>query len=286
MFGNILIGVDGRAGGRDAIALARRLAAPSASFTLAHVDAGPVSWWDHQIAEERVFDRSASMLAAERERAALPAGIVCVGGTAPAPGLHDLAAERAADLIVVGSSRHALLGRVLLGDDARASLDGAPCAIAIPPHGYEETSPPLNEIGVGYDGSPESEHALATARELANAAGAEIKALWVVSRQDVREAEPIPADWPLVALGLVGDRADRLGELDGIVGEAVYGAPPEELSRFSSELDLLIVGAHAHGSPGRVVDRGVSRYLVGHAACPLLVLAPIAVGAGLVVRAA
>lgn len=286
MFGNILIGVDGRAAGRDAIALARRLAAPSASFTLAHVDAGPVSWWDHQIGEERVFDRSASMLAAERERAALPAGIVCVVATAPAPGLHDLAAERGADLIVVGSSRHALLGRVLLGDDARASLDGAPCAIAIPPHGYEETSPPLNEIGVGYDGSPESEHALATARELANAAGAEIKALWVVSRQDVREAEPIPADWPLVALGLVGDRADRLGELDGIVGEAVYGAPPGELSRFSSELDLLIVGARVHGSPGRVVDRGVSRYLVRHAACPLLVLAPIAVGAGLVVRAA
>ena len=108
-------------------------------------------------------------------------------------------------------------------------------AIAIAPHGYAETSLPLNEIGVGYDGSPESEHALATARELANAAGAEIKALWVVSRQDVREAEPIPAVWPLVALGLVGDRADRLGELDGIAGEAVYGAPSEELSRFSSE---------------------------------------------------
>jgi len=256
MFGNILIGVDGRAGGRDAIALARRLAAPGASFTLAHVDAGPVSWWDHQMAEERVFDRSASMLAAERERAALPAGIVCVGGAAPARGLHDLAEERAADLIVVGSSRHSFLGRVLLGDDARASLDGAPCAVAIAPHGYAETSPPLDEIGVGYDGSPESEHALATARELANRAGARIKALRVVSHQDVREAEPNPADWPVVALGLVG------------------------------ELDLLIVGARVDGSPGRVVDRGVSRYLVGHAACPLLVLAPTPATAGSVVRAA
>jgi len=143
MFDNVLIGVDGRAGGRDAIALAIRLAAPSASLTFAHVDAGPFSWRGHCIGEERVFDRSASMLAAERERAGIPAAIVCVGGRTPAQGLHDLARERAADLIVVGSSRHGPLGRVLLGDDARESLDGAPCAVAIAPHGYAEALAPL-----------------------------------------------------------------------------------------------------------------------------------------------
>ena len=37
MFENILVGVDGRQGGRDAIALAKRLAAPDATITLAHV---------------------------------------------------------------------------------------------------------------------------------------------------------------------------------------------------------------------------------------------------------
>jgi nucleotide-binding universal stress UspA family protein len=52
------------------------------------------------------------------------------------------------------------------------------------------------------------------------------------------------------------------------------------------ELDLLIVGARVDGSLGRVVDCGVSRYLVGHAACPLLVLAPTPAGAGSVDRAA
>jgi hypothetical protein len=51
MFENIGIGVDGRHGGRDAIALAKRLTAPGASFTLAHVAGrGPVSWWRHQMA--------------------------------------------------------------------------------------------------------------------------------------------------------------------------------------------------------------------------------------------
>ncbi len=161
MFDNILIGVDGRAGGRDAIALAARLAASGASFTLAHVER---SRWGHHGKEERGFERSALMLAAERTHAGIPAAIVCVGGRAPARGLHDLARERAADLIVVGSSRHGSLGRVLLGDDACESLDGAPCAVAIAPHGYAETFGPLAEVGVGCDGSSESKRALATAR--------------------------------------------------------------------------------------------------------------------------
>src|SRR5579859_3719858 len=37
MFKDVLIGVDGRQGGRDAVALARELATPEARFTLAHV---------------------------------------------------------------------------------------------------------------------------------------------------------------------------------------------------------------------------------------------------------
>jgi len=245
IYSNILIGIDGRAGGRDAVALATRLAAPGASFALAHVDAGPFSWHRHYLGEERVFDRSASMLAAERERAQIPAAIVCVGGRPPARGLHDLARERAADLIVVGSSRHTLLGRMLLGDDARESLGGAPCAVAIAPPGYAESSSPLVEIGVAYDGSPDSEHALSTARGLASCSGANIRCL-------------------------------RTKNVDG--------EPSNELSRVSSELDLLIVGASVDGSLGRM-GHGVSRHPAGCAACPLLVLGP-EVSAGASIRAA
>ena len=51
-------------------------------------------------------------------------------------GLHELVEEIHADLLVVGSSRRALLGRAGVGDDTRAALNGAPCAIAIAPAGY------------------------------------------------------------------------------------------------------------------------------------------------------
>ena len=287
MFDSVLIGVDGRRGGRDAIALAKRLAAPNASFTLAHVDArGPVSWWSHHVGEERVFDRSAAMLAAERDRAGIRAAIVCVADAAPGRALHDLAEQRAADLIVIGSSRRAPRGRVMLGDDAVASLHGAPCAIAIAPGGSADRAARLVEIGVACDGSPEGELALATARELASRTGASIRALWMVSPRDVGEEEPIPADRPLAALRLVGARSDRLAELDGIAGEAVYGARSRELSLFSSRVDLLIVGAGAHGSLRRTARGSVLRHLGRCSTCPLLVVAPAVAGIGSAVRAA
>jgi len=279
VFDNVLIAVDGRRGGRDAIALAKRLAAPDASFTLVHVDGhGPGSWWSHHVGEERAFDRSAFMLAAERERSAIRAAIVCVGGTAPEHALHDLAEQRAADLIVVGTSRRAPAGRVLLGADGRAWLQGARCAMALAPRGCAESPTRFVQIGVGYDGSAEGEVALAAARELAARTGASIRALWIVSPRDVPRDEAIPANRAPAARRLMSDRADRLRALDGIAGEVVYGGRSRELSRFSSRVDLLIVGASTHGSPQRRARGGVLRDLAASSTCPLLVVAPAMVG--------
>ena len=135
MFTSVLIGVDGRQGGRDAIALARQLAAPAATLTLGHVCApilgrGAVEALPGQRAEAR------KLLARERGRAAVDARLAVRDPFPVGPGLHDLAERQEADLLVVGSTRHALVGRVLFGDDCRAALNGAPCAIAIAPRGY------------------------------------------------------------------------------------------------------------------------------------------------------
>jgi hypothetical protein len=43
MFDNVLVGVDGRPGGRDALVLARQLAAPAARLTLANIY-GEAGW--------------------------------------------------------------------------------------------------------------------------------------------------------------------------------------------------------------------------------------------------
>ncbi len=271
MFDNVLIGVDGRQGGRDAIALAKQLAAPGADLALAHVYDWPV-WRNNAFASLIELDQASKILIAERRSAEIEAALVTASCAPPSRGLHELAVERAADLLVIGSSRHALLGRALMGDDAKGALNGAPCAIAIAPRGYTEGDRELRVIGVGYDRSPESEQALVAARELAGRHDAAIKALWVVSPQDVRAERPIPADWPETAESMVSRCQDQIHRLDGIDGEAVYGGPREELTELSRSVDMLIVGSRGYGPMYRLFHGSVSAYLLRHVACPLLVL--------------
>lgn len=271
MFTNVLIGVDGRQGGRDAIALATQLAAPDAMLTLGHVCApilgpGAVAALPWQRAEAH------KLLERERKLASVDAQLAVRDPFPVGPGLHELAARQQADLLVVGSTRHALLGRVLMGDDCRSALDGAPCAIAIAPRGYALAPHRLDRMGVGYDASPQSEHALSAARELADRDGGAIRVLWVVSLQDVREDKPIPADWPSAIDDLIDRHAERLAGMHDVHGVVRYGGPREELAEFAKDLDLLIVGSRGYGPIGRLVHGSVSRYLVGHATCPLLVI--------------
>jgi nucleotide-binding universal stress UspA family protein len=281
MFDNILVGVDGRQGGRDAIALAKRLAAPGAAITLAHVYGS--AWMmgrAARLAFEVAREEAQQMLAVERAEAGIEAKLAVYPLDQPGRALHEAAEHLHADLIVIGSTRHALLGRVLMGDDARASLNGAPCAVAIAPRGYTQMHHELAAVGVGYDGSAEAAHALTTARELPARYGARIKAAWVVSLQDVRDEAPLPADWPQETEALVRQCQDQLDQLDGVEAKATYGGPREELSRFGDEVDLLIVGSRSYGPIHRMFHGTTSTYLTQHIGCPLLALPRVTQTAG------
>lgn len=271
MFSNVLVGVDGRQGGRDAIALARQLTVAGAKLTLVHIykpflgrGAADVSALE-STEGHRLLER-------EREHASVEAQLVVRGELPVGRGLHELAEELCADVIVVGSTRHSLLGRVLIGDDCRASLDGASCGVAVAPGGYAGISHRMQRVGVGYDGSLESEHALSVAHELADLHGGSITALYVVTPQDVRKQGPAPSDWSRAIDKLIDRQTENLARLEGVHGDVTYGEPSEELAQFGKHLDLLIVGSRGFGPIGRLFHGSVSRYLLGHAACPLLVM--------------
>ena len=274
MFTNILVGVDGRQGGRDAIALGRRLASPGATITLANIyGSGWLLPRGIEVTAALQRDESERMLVSQRAAVGVDAEVACAWHSTPGRGLHELAQARGSDLIVVGSSRRALLGRALIGDDTRAALNGAPCAIAVAPRGYSEAAHDFATIGVGYDGSPECQAALAEARDIAGRSGSRIEVLWVVSLQDVREDSPIPADWPAAADELVGRCRERLELLAGVRADAVYGGPKEELSRLADRVDLLILGSRSYGPLHHVFLGTTSTYLTRHAGCPILQLA-------------
>ncbi len=280
MFKNVLVGVDGTPHGRDAIALASRLTDPLGRLTLANVRNDLLSPL-HAVAPGAIpteHEASHGLLEQERAGAGVEAELVSVLSVSPGAGLHKRAEEQQADLLVVGSSRHGPFGRVMLGDDTRAALNGAPCAVAVASRGYAEHPTALEKIGVGYDDSPESRAALAAARELAAPAGASVLALQVVPITSFAYVGVVP---PAVGAGIdesLREANARLGELSGVEGRAVYGLTGEELAQFGDHVDLLVVGSRGYGPMLRLVLGSTSAYLERHARCPLLVLPRVGSG--------
>ncbi|MFZ2049994.1 MAG: universal stress protein [Solirubrobacteraceae bacterium] len=274
MFNNVLVGVDGRPIGRDAIALASRLIDPDGKLTLAHVHSGPMrpthAVTPGLLREER--EASAKLLERERAASEINAELVSVVGASPGRALHQQAEEQHADLLVVGSCSRGVLGRTMLGDDTRSALNGAPCAIAIAALGYAEHPTPLAKIGVGYDGSPESKLALQTARQIAQATRATVEALEVVSLPTYRYMGIGPS---LLGEGLnemLKEASARMEELPEVHGQAVCGLTGEELATFANTVDLLIVGSRSYGPMKRMMLGSTSSYLERHARCSLLVM--------------
>jgi nucleotide-binding universal stress UspA family protein len=273
VFKNVLVGVDGHLGGEDAVALARRLTAQHGQLTLAHVYSGDQRLWrgsqlDHEAARQR---QAAELLSAVRERAGVHALLRCAESSSPGRGLHELAEAMAADLLVVGSSRRGQVGRVFLGDDTLGALNGAPCAVAIAPAAYSQRSAVIDKIGVAYDGSAESRHAVFVAGQLAQEDDLTLCVCEVVTLPAytfVAGAAPIED----AIDDLLGQARERLEALGDVEAHAVYGNAVAELARYSGSVDLLLVGSRGYGPFGRLVHGSTSNQLARTALCPLLVL--------------
>jgi nucleotide-binding universal stress UspA family protein len=268
MFTRIVVGVDCRDGGRDALALAALLQATGGGELVAVYACAPAP-----LLHEDVLAR----VEAELARVGVAGRALAVTDRSPAHALRIVAERDGAELIVIGSSHLAGAERVLAGDEASATLHCAPCAVAVAPRGFARAPGPLCRIGVGLDGSSESRVALALACRLARLAGACVRVTTVV-------APSVPL-WPAIAWHPVwagsGDgvlqRDERLlasitAELDDdVTPEVVVGTAWKELASRSADLDLLVVGARAYGPVRRLLLGSTSTRLARHAACPLLV---------------
>jgi nucleotide-binding universal stress UspA family protein len=216
--------------------------------------------------------RELELLEAARAESQIDAGLLCIGSRSVGRGLHELAR---ADVLVVGKTSHGLIGRVVIGDDTRDALNGAPCAVAIAPSGYSSRPSALSEIGVAYNGSPESEYALAVARELAARHGARVSAFEAVSLPAYLFGGPAaPVEESINEF--VENARERIAALGGVEPHAAYGAVAEELALYGASVDLLIVGSRSYGPVGRLMHGSVSQQLARTARCPLLVLTRVA----------
>jgi nucleotide-binding universal stress UspA family protein len=205
-----------------------------------------------------------------------------VASSSPARGLYELAEDTAADLVILGSSRHGTAGQILAGSVGLALLHGSPCSVAIAPAGFADAAPQsIAEVTLGFDGSGEANAALQEAVDLARAAGAP---LTIVS---VAESPPIvygkgagATQVPVELMDAIREMAERhLDEACSQIPEDVAyermlaeGHAAEALAEVAvADGGVLVVGSRAYGPLRRVLLGSVSTPLVRSAPCPLIV---------------
>jgi nucleotide-binding universal stress UspA family protein len=269
----VIVGVDGREGGRDAAALTRRLASPDADFKLVYVS---VTGGASELVTHSRLDRAdeagfAPLVEHERELCGPRARVARVRAPTPGEGIDQAADELGADLIVVGSSHRHGIARLLSGDDVKALLHRTARPIAVAPRGYADRPRPISRIGVALDLSPASEIALRHATRLCEEVHGKLVPVSVV------EPHYYPSGWTMVAVPYadpeieLASARERLEGLGGPGLELVYGLAGEELTRFSERVDLLVVGSRRNGTLKRLLLGSTSDYLTRHVYAPLLI---------------
>jgi nucleotide-binding universal stress UspA family protein len=290
--GPVVAGFDGSPSGEDALALARWIGRvidapvvvaavhPSpAAISPARVDAEWVA--DRHRLAEQILDQARQHVDARPEE---PKEVEyrIVASSSAAHGLHDLAEESAASVIVVGSGSGGTEERLFAGSTAERLLSGSPCPVAVAPSGMRSRRPgELTRIGVAYVDTRDANAALAVAARLAQRTSASLRLYTVVAE----EAEVLPA-W----LGHDAERgflASARETYQLALDTAIAGLPPgldatgriltgdvlDVLAELGEDdIDVLVCGSRGYGPVARVLLGGVSSRLVRRARSPLIVV--------------
>jgi nucleotide-binding universal stress UspA family protein len=285
----ILVGFDPDSADRVpvqfAIAAARFTGAPLVVGAV-HADAAAVSELTHgHVESDLLLDPAAPLghLRIELEREGIQFEVRPLPGSSTARALHEAAEHLGAGLVVVGSSRKGLAGRLVPGSTASRLLHGAPCPVAVVPCNWE-AGRGLHTIGVAFVDTPEAHEALSGALALARSAGAKLRVLSAATphgRQEAAHAGRLhdPAAYPTIGTDLQAaiDRA-----IPAVTGGKPVGVeiepdvsvqdPADFLIAASEQLDLLVCGSRGYGPQRAVLLGGVTRKVTAEAHCPVIVL--------------
>jgi nucleotide-binding universal stress UspA family protein len=269
MFKRVLVGIDERTRGRDAIALAARLAAPSADVTFAHVYPPVISAANIVEGSPAGAAAADALLSSVVAASGLDARVRRLASISVSDGLHGIAEEIGADLLVVGTTSRNRMTRALLGNFIADTLASSDCTVAIAPRDYAASAVKIHRVGVAYDGSRPAEAAFAVADALSASLAAELSAFKVV---------PAPHDGPFgrrqveKAVRALKAGRDQIEAHEGVIAHVGCGDPVEQLGGFSKTVDLLVAGARGAGFLARLIHPSTTEALADVVSCPLLVV--------------
>jgi nucleotide-binding universal stress UspA family protein len=285
----VLVGYDGSEQGRDALSLGTAIAGAEHAELIVACVYEPESVFDGGdrympgVDERRARAKQDAEMARRFEEVDRQlAGGICqrrpLWGS-PARELTMLAESADVDLVVVGSTHEGKLGRVLPGSVGERLLSGAPCAVAVPPRGFARREHVgIGVVGVGFDGTEESETALEWAAGLAYRLHTGLRLIAAVPEFTPmlpRPGQPKSAQYrDLARRHFASVFETALKETGDLEAESVVieGDPAAALADQGVELDLLVVGSRGYGPLRRVLLGGVSGRVIELAPCPVVVV--------------
>lgn len=264
MFEKMIVAFDGTDTGWDGLVLAMGLAkALGSQVAVAYVYDEELAAGSREAARE-LAEHADAVLAGARERVsqALSIDFCAVPASSPARGLHQLARDEEADLIVLGSRRLGPHTKTAMGAVSENVMRAAPCAVAVAPRGYRSGGGLVPQrIGVGWIATDEGENALEVACTIARATGGTVEIVTTTSAsatvEDLEARARQAVERVLAALG-----RDVPVDVHAGVGKASV-----ELVSRSRDMDLIVLGSRGYGPARAMLFGSVSSQVVPEAQC-------------------
>ena len=278
----VLVGVDETEASRSAVAWAAGHAAardtqvvalhawqlPTAAAAAVGVPGGfyPPALQDVQASER------AALALVERATAGLDVKVRTVVESGPAASVVEAHARDCA-VLVLGRRDHAALAHALTGSVAGAALHHVDCPVVVVPSGWEPpTDADRPRVVVGFAAGQAADGAMRWAAAEAAARGWPLVPVLVRPAAVPEAGEWSAAELDATALARLREASAAAGAVTPTAPEVLVGSAGEELVRFTTPADLLVVGSRGRGAVAGWLLGSTSSHCAHHSTCPVVVV--------------
>lgn len=201
--------------------------------------------------------------------------LVCEGE--PAEVITNIAREKTADLIAMGTYGRRGLKRLLMGSVTSAVIVHSTCDVLVVKKPCTECTGTYCSVLLPFDGSEFSKNALKRACQLSKADGCLLTVLYVIPRYEEMigffRTESIKKSLMEEANKIL-DTAKEIASAKGVAinTEIREGAPGEEIVKTADKLenDLIVMGTYGWQGVNKAIMGSTTERVIMHASCPVL----------------
>lgn len=203
--------------------------------------------------------------------------LLCEGD--PPAVIVDIAREKKADLIVMGTYGRRGLNRLLMGSATSQVIVNSPVDVLVVKKQCSECNGNYQSILLAFDGSEFSKKALGRACDLAKTDGAEVTVLYVMPRYEemigffrtnsIKESMLIEAQKIIDSAGETA--ALRNVPVKTLIGEGHTADKVIETSKMLNN-DLIVMGSYGWRGVNKAIMGSTAERVIIDASCPVLVV--------------